>query len=382
MRKIFIIAGEKSGDNLGGKLITQIKEIEPDADIKGIGGLRMEQAGLGMLFNMKEINLMGFLEVLPHIFRLKKLIKQTVDAIIKFSPDILVTIDSPGFNFRVVKELRKRNFQTRYIHYVAPSVWAYKPERAKKTADLYDLLISIIPWEMPYFEREGLLTEYFGHPLFEDLHILNYDEKIKYRAELGFNNKTKIISILAGSRQGEIKKHKDVLIETMQKLKSEYGDIKFYLLPTKESENFTKHELVTEELENDIIIISDDKEKQKIMQISDFSFVKSGTVALEVAALGAHHLIFYKINPISHWLIMRMVNITYANLINISANKEIIPELIQDKFTADNLVAIAKNYINNGYEKEHSLIEIELAKFKPSPETFASREIAETILDA
>jgi len=374
---MFIIAGEKSGDNLGAKLISQIRVLKPEVMIHGIGGLRMEGVGLQSIFPMAQINLMGFLEILPHIFRLKKLINQTVDDIIKFTPDVLVTIDSPGFNFRVVKELRKRNLKTKYVHYVAPTVWAYKPERAAKTAKLYDLLLSIIPWEKPYFKKEGLKTEFIGHPLFEDISLLSYDKKIKYRSELGLNNNAKIISIMPGSRIGEIKKHKNILIETINKLLTEYRNIKFFILPTRENEQFVRSEFANLQ---EVSFISDEVEKQKLLQISDFAFVKSGTVALEVAALGVPHLIFYKINPLSYWLIRRMIKIKYANLINISADREIIPELIQEKFTAKNMYDKCSEIMNDGFGKQIKEMQDELEKFTvKNAEKTSSQTAAELI---
>ena len=170
MKKIFIIAGEASGDQLGAGLLRALREKEDALEIKGIGGERMAAEEFASLFPMQEISLMGFAEILPHIPRLLKRIKQTVAAIEEFQPDAVITIDSPGFNFRVAKALRENGkIKAKMIHYVAPTVWAYKPERAQKTAALFDHLMVLLPFEPPYFEEVGLATSFVGHPVADDL---------------------------------------------------------------------------------------------------------------------------------------------------------------------------------------------------------------------
>lgn len=376
--KIFIIAGEKSGDNLGGKLIREILKLNPDAKIKFIGGSRMEKnSSAKSLFPMSDINLMGFAEILPHALKLIRRIKETVQKITEFKPDVLITIDSPGFNFRVVKKLREADISTNYVHYVAPSVWAYKPERAKKTADLYDKLISIIPWEKPYFEAEGLQTEYFGHPLFEDLNFIDEAKKEEIRQYYNIKQEDKIISILPGSRKGEVDKHIDVLKTSLTELNNEES-LRLFFLPTPEIENYLRQKL--QDIDLKFEVISEVEEKQKLLQISDLAMVKSGTVALEVAALGTPYFIFYKANPISAWFIKRLININYANLINISANQEIIPELIQENFNTEKVINFSDKILKDSDFREElkKQMAIEVDKFKK--ESNPSTLIAENII--
>ena len=370
INKIFIIAGEKSGDNLGGKLITELLKLNNQLEIKFIGGNKMQAALAAKQeespFSMQDINLMGFAEILPHAFKLIKRIGQTVTVIKKFKPDIVVTIDSPGFNFRVVKKLREYNGlkNTKFIHYVAPSVWAYKPERAKKTARLYNKLISIIPWEKPYFEAEGLDTKYFGHPIFEDIHLVQEHEVNELRDKYNISEGDKIISVLPGSRAGEIKKHTNILRDGLKELFQKNHNLKIFLLPTKEVRKFLEREVAGWKLRCNII--DDEQEKQKILQISGLAMVKSGTVALEVAAQNVPHFIFYKANPISAWFLRRIINIKFANLINISANKEIVPELLQENFTCKKVIEISQQIMNNTTYKSQMMQEmaVEIAKFK------------------
>jgi lipid-A-disaccharide synthase len=166
MKKIFIIAGEMSGDLLGYNVMNSINKCQK-IDFVGIGGEKMESFGLKSLFPMNELSVMGVFEVLPKIFTLNKRIKDTIIEIKKQQPDMILTIDSPGFCFRVIKAF-KNDKKIKKVHLVAPSVWAWKSGRAKKIAELYDLLLCLLPFEPPYFEKYGLTTKFVGHPIFDD----------------------------------------------------------------------------------------------------------------------------------------------------------------------------------------------------------------------
>ncbi len=383
-KKIFIIAGEKSGDNLGAKLIKALKENSNNAplEILGIGGEEMEKQGFQSLFPMKEINLMGFAEILPHIPKLLKKIEFTANKILQEQPEIVITIDSPGFNNRVVKRLRKANFKGKIIHYVAPSVWAYKEKRAEKTAKLFDALLCILPWEPPYFEKYNLKTFFVGHSLFEDLQIMSEEEKINFKSlffnENNFEKNKKLISIFLGSRLGEVKKHLPIIKQAISEISGKQ-DCNFAILTVPHLQNFIENNL---EKRDNILVLSDNSIKQKIIQISDFAIVKSGTVSLEVAALNCPQIIYYKINNLSHFLIMRMIKIKFANLINISANREIIPELIQKKCTAKNISDVVIDFLSDKEKILHQLENTrqELKKLGSENKINASKKAAEIIL--
>ncbi|MDD2840662.1 MAG: hypothetical protein PHY80_06160, partial [Rickettsiales bacterium] len=180
-RKIFITAGEASGDLLGGKIINALKSNAKNMNIEfiGIGSEKMKNEGLESIFPMKELSVMGFCEVLPKIFKLLKRINQTVDKILEQKPDLILTIDSPSFSFRVMEKLKSKDKKffdsVKKVHLIAPSIWAYKEKRAKKMAKLYNLLLCILPFEPPYFEKYGLKTEFIGHPIFDNA------EKYKFK---------------------------------------------------------------------------------------------------------------------------------------------------------------------------------------------------------
>ena len=334
-KKIFLIAGEESGDNLGSKLMRSLKaKYKGNVEFIGVGGNKMAYEGLHTIFPMQEINMMGFVEIVPHIPNIMKRMNETIERIKQEWPDIIITIDSPGFNFRIAKKLKEQGVDIPRMHYVAPSVWAYKPERAKKCAKLFDHLLCLLPWEPKFFEPEGLKTTFIGHPVFEDLVMLDETEKSKLKAEYEFKHNDKIVAILPGSRPGEIKRMLHIFIDAANKVHEQNPNTKFILMPT---ENLRQQIAKVSHLIPNCIVVSEQEEKRRLLQICDAAMVKSGTVALEVAALRCPHVICYKVNPISHFIIDRMLVTDYVNLVNISANKEIIREFIQNDVTAENL---------------------------------------------
>lgn len=336
--KIFIIAGEASGDNIGSLIMKEIKSRVPKAKFFGVGGNKMESCGLKSLFPLKEISLMGFAEILPHIFKLKRLIKKTSDSIIQTNPDIVVTIDSPGFCSRVAKNV-KGKFDGKLVHVVAPSVWAYKPERAKKFANIYDLLLAMLPFEPKYFEKEGLKTEFVGHFSFEEKLC---DDPNLFRNKYNIKKDEKIICITPGSREGEVKRHMDFLLKTIDKLSTKHKIKPVFLA----ANNNLKKMIATNLGENNNSIITTE-DKFELYKAADLAIAKSGTNSFEIALHGTPQIIAYKVNFISWIYIKFKILIKFANLINISANREIIPEFLQQNATAENIYKAADELLSN-----------------------------------
>ena len=323
--KIFIIAGEASGDWLGAKLIQQLRKIDSKVKLQIVGGKKMEAQGLESLFSSNELAIMGFAEVLPHIPRLRRRISETVEAIRKFKPDVLVTIDSPGFNFRVAAQLQDMRPTTKFIHYVAPTVWAYKPERAVKTAALYDKLLCILPFELPYFEEVDLDAKFVGHPIIEDGLDKGKAEAFKKR-----HNLDDFICMMPGSRKGELKRMLPVFEKITEKM-----NMKFVIIAADYA-RFTL-ESTTKNWANPPLII-DNAEKIDCFAASRAGIIKSGTAGLEYAFAGKPFVIAYKVNPLSAYMLRRMIRINYANLVNIMLNAEVIPELLQEDCEADYII--------------------------------------------
>lgn len=325
VKKIYLIAGESSGDQLGAALMRELK----DAAYFGVGGEQMEAAGLQSLFPYHELSLMGFAEVLPHLLHLTARINAVVEDVLIKQPDVVVTIDSPGFNFRVVKKLRERGVRARFVHLVAPSVWAYKPERAAKTAKLFDTLGVLLPFEPPFFEHEGLPTTFIGHPVA----TRPRGNGAAYRAEKNIPETAPVIALLAGSRSNELRRHMPIFGAAISKVAEVLPQLQLVvplaerlmpeMLPYFEGCPFPFH-MVTEN-------------KSDAIASANVALTKSGTVTLDVAAEGTPMVVAYRANPISAWIVKRMINIPNVCLINIIVNKPVIPEYIQEFCTVDNL---------------------------------------------
>lgn len=330
---IYIIAGEVSGDLLGGKLLKALKPEIKKLTIHGVGGSKMKQQGLKTLFPMRELSLMGFAEIIPHIPKLLKRINQTVDDIIAKQPDLVITIDSPGFTTRVVKQLRKKGFSGKCVHYVAPTVWAYKPERAAKMAKLFDHLLTLFPFEPSYFKQEGLETTFVGHSIIED--NITEGDNSRFRKKHKLTKDHVVISMLPGSREGEVKRHLNIFIGVVNKL-HEHQDNIVVVIPTiprlKSLIDAEKKKLNTK-----VIITTKEQDKYDAYAASTAALTKSGTVTLELGIANVPMVVAYKVHPVSGWLIKRMLIAPYVCLINIILNKYVVKEYLQDNCNINHL---------------------------------------------
>lgn len=350
-REVFLIAGEPSGDALGALLISAIRAQagEGGVEISGIGGPQMKAQGLETLLPMSELCVMGLWEVIGHLPRLLRLIDGVVEEIEKRQPAVLVTIDLPDFNFRVAEKLKKRAvFTGKILHYVAPSVWAWRPGRAKKIAKFLDGLLCLFPFEPPYFKKEGLDAEFAGHPLAE-LDLAETDRKA-FRMERGISEDALCLGLFFGSRAGELEKHAKIMEETIDVLSEQYPDMALIVptLPHLELE-VTK---AVEGLGGQIYISTDQSRKWEAFAACDAALAVSGTVGLELALVGVPHIIGYRMNVLT-WLVARfMVRIRYVHLANILLQREVVPEFIQWKFNVFNLSRALMLLIREPEERE------------------------------
>jgi len=339
-KKIFIIAGEASGDLIGAKLIKQLRAKQPNLQITGIGGEQMQTQNIQSLFDIRQISLMGFLEVLPHAGKLLKLLNYTAQHIRDLNPDMVITIDSPGFNKRVVKRLQAMRPNTKFLHIVAPTVWAYRPKRAKTFAKIFDHLFCLFPFEPKYFKAENLPTTFIGHHLLED--GIDKVDGSKFRDKYKIPIDKKLLCVMAGSRRGEVTKLLPELVPALNQLHKKHN-IHVAMPTTKYVEEFLQDQLKQYNCKFNYIITPNDK--YSLFKASDVGIIKSGTASLEAAIATLPMIIIYKANSITAWLIRRMIKIKYAGLINIIAGKQIVPELIQDDCNTVNIVAQIDNLL-------------------------------------
>jgi lipid-A-disaccharide synthase len=324
MKKIFILTGEPSGDKLAFKVISKMKQSNPDVEYSCVGGQYLSSLGIKSIFDLKEITYMGFTSVFLNIFKIKNRINKTVDEIIKFNPDILFSVDSPDFTLRVAQKVKKINSSIKTIHYVAPQVWIWREGRVKNFKKFIDHMLLLFNFEKKYFDKENIPNTFVGHPLLE----VNKKSKIDLSSLI--NKNKKIISIFAGSRNSETNVLLPILSDFIKLMNKQFDDYIFVFHATDENK-----ELIIKFLKNNLLsnsqVISDDNIKSQILSKSIFAVAKSGTVSLEICNANIPSIIIYKINFINYLIMKLLVKVKFANIINIINNKEIIPELLQNE---------------------------------------------------
>lgn len=340
-KHIYLIAGESSGDFLGAQLMKALKSEQPDIIFSGIGGDLMAAEGLKSFFSMQELSLMGVTEILPKIPQLLKRIQETIDDVVIKKPDLVLTIDAPDFSFRVHKGLRKNMISPpKLVHYVAPTVWAWRPKRAKKIAQFLDGLICLFNFEPSYFENEGLKAIAVGHPMMESGVLESMPLLI------GESHRKKV-GLFLGSRQGELKRTAPILLQAIKKISATNSNIEI-IAPTLPH---LKAQIVTmlEPLGLPFHVSTDREKKWAVFKACDIALAVSGTVGLELVAANVPHVIAYRANPLTALLLKKIIKTPYAHLGNIILSRPVIPEFIQEKCNADDISQTAVALLGNNY---------------------------------
>jgi lipid-A-disaccharide synthase len=331
---ICLIAGEPSGDVLGSQLIDQLLERFAQVKISGVGGPHMASSGCETILNQNDLAVMGIAEVLPKIPKILSHIQKCVDYIIAHKPEIIITIDSPDFCFRVVKALKRKGYnRSLFIHYVAPTVWAWRPERAARIAKLYDGLICLFPFEPAYFEAEGLRSCFAGHPVIDIQKQSVSSEPLMQ--ELGLDKGRKTLGLLFGSRIAELNRTGPAIRDAAYRLSIQNKDLQI-LVPTlphlkREVGNFMQ------EFKVPVHILDNRELKWSAFNAMDLALAVSGTVGLELAVADVPHLIAYKMNWLTWLIIQKKLNISSAHLANIIMDEQVVPEFIQDSCKPDKI---------------------------------------------
>lgn len=331
---LFLVAGEPSGDALGARLMAALKERTGGAiRFAGVGGEAMTAEGMASLFPMAELSIMGLTEVLPHLPRLARRLSQTVREARRLAPAAVVTIDSPGFNFRLAKRLHGAGIPL--IHYVAPSVWAWRPGRAREVARFLDRLLALLPFEPPYFEREGLACTFVGHPVVEC--GADRGDGPGFRARHGLAADVPLLCVLPGSRRGETARLLPIFAETVARLGDRHPGLTA-VVPVIGAVGDAVAEAVAG-WPVPAIVVRDKAEKYDAFATATAALAASGTVALELALAGTPTVIAYRVSPLTAWLARRLVRVSYACLVNLVLDRPVIPELLQDDCRPERLVA-------------------------------------------
>jgi lipid-A-disaccharide synthase len=339
MKKIFILTGEPSGDKLASKAIAKLKILNPNIEYLSVGGENLKSLGIRSIYDLKEITYLGFTNVLLNIFKINNKINKTVEVIADFNPDILFNVDSPDFTLRVAERLKKKNPNIKTIHYVAPQVWAWRKGRIKKIKKFIDHILLLFSFEKPYFDKEEVSCEFVGHPLLEE----KKNDMIDISQFIGKNKA--LISVFAGSRISEINVLMPILLNFINLMSNTYNDITFIFHTTIDHIELMQSYIKKNNVKN-CEIISDEKIKSHLLKKSIFAIAKSGTVSLEICNAKVPSIIIYKMNFINFLIIKMLVKIKYANIINIAANEEIIPELLQSKCNSKNIYQVVSKFLD------------------------------------
>jgi lipid-A-disaccharide synthase len=340
MKKIFVLTGEPSGDKLASTVISRLKLVKPEIQYLSVGGTHLKNLGIKSIYDLKEITYLGFTSVLLNIFKIKLKINKTVEEIIKFNPDILLSVDSPDFTLRVAEKVKKINNNIKTIHYVAPQVWIWRKNRVKKIKKFIDHILLLFEFEKKYFDEENINNTFVGHPLIE----YNKNNKTFIENILPYNKK--IISLFPGSRKSETNVLLPILLDFVKLMTNKHNDYFFYFHATEENKSLIL-KMVKNLNYNNIDVISDENIKSKILSHSIFAVSKSGTVSLQICNFNIPSIIIYKISFINFMIFKMLINIKFVNIINIINKREVIPELLQKDCNAAEIYRSVEYFLKN-----------------------------------
>ena len=333
-KKIFILTGESSGDKLASNIIPYFNS--KNFNITAIGSDHIKKKGIKLLFNSKEISVMGFADVLKKVFFLKKKINLTISYLLKFKPDVIFSIDSPDFSFRVHNVIKKKLPQTKIVHLVAPTIWVWRERRVLVFREFLDHLLLLFPFEAPLFTKWKMKNTYVGHPFFE--------KKIIYK-KFPINLQKKIITLCPGSRSSEIKTFMPIFVELIKEINFKYPDIFLFHFPVSfEHAKSVKNFLPSKK---SFFISSKEDKKNFYIKKSILSVAKSGTISLDICKNKSPLITIFKTSWFNYFLIKPFVKVKFANIVNIIANKELIPELIQSDCNVSSIFKKVSLFIEN-----------------------------------
>lgn len=370
MKNLAVIAGETSGDLHCSGVIKELKKMNPKLSIFGVGGNLMQSAGVELLYNCNDISVMGFLEVIKHLPRLLKVEKNLKKEIRLRNPEKILLVDYPGFNLRIAKFARKIGIKV--LYYISPQIWAWKKGRIAKIKNSVDKMFVVFPFEKKIYENENIDVEFVGHPLLEEIKIKTSKSVFKKKNNL---NAKKIVALLPGSRLQEIEKIFPIMLKAIEKLKKTHDvDVLVPIAGNRKKEDFKKY------LRKNSEIIFIENQTYEAVKFADVAIVTSGTATLETALLGTPFAVVYKTSWLTYFISKIFIQIKNIGLVNIVADREIVPEFIQNRLKSKNLLRFIKNVLDDKNYKE--IITNELKQMRSLLGTVgASKKVAKGILN-
>ena len=356
--KIFMVAGEASGDRLGAALIKGLCLNIPEIEFQGVAGPEMQSHGIKSLFDMSELSVMGVSEILPKYRGLKRRLSQTVAAVLKFKPDVLITIDSPDFCLRVAETVRKSDPLVRTVHYVAPTVWAWRPNRAKRMAGFIDHVLALFPFEPAYIRAEGMDCDFVGHPV-AGVPKVSSEQVSEFQELIGLDQSRPALVILPGSRRSEIQRLLPIFCNTLSQPDFASMQLIFPTLPHLAA-------LVRDHIQilsQDCFVVTgeglsaNEAAEQRFVAFSaaKAALAASGTVSLELAAVGTPMVIAYNLGLLSRLIIGAMLRVDTVTLVNLVAETREVPEFIGKYCRADLIATALIKLLEDPHAQDHAM---------------------------
>lgn len=350
MQRIAIIAGEASGDLLAARLILALKALKPDLVFEGIAGPEMQAAGCTSLFPMEKLSVMGLVEVLKDLPALLSIRKQLKERWLATPPDLFIGVDAPDFNLPLAAKLHAEGIPT--VHYVSPSIWAWREKRVKKIQGKIDLMLTLFPFEVDFYKKHQVAAQFVGHPLADEMQF-NASAQVA-RQQLGLDLAKPILGVLPGSRTKEVQALGAVFLETAQVLNTKYPDLQI-VIPTVRTDLKAQLQTIQQTVAADLPVTYLDGQSRLVMQAADYLLMASGTAVLEGMLAGRLMVAAYKVSPLTWWLVQtfKLAKVKHVTLPNNLAGEELVPELLQDRANVTELVVAVENLMQLPVERRH-----------------------------
>ena len=338
---LFIVAGEASGDVLGARLMQALRARRPGLRFTGIGGVRMAEQGLESLFPMRDLAVMGLAEVLPRLRALSRRLDQTVQAIAATRPDLVVTIDSPGFTLRLLRRIAPLGIAR--LHYVAPQVWAWREHRVREFPGLWERLLCLLPFEPAFFARHGLEARFVGHPVLQSGAATG--DAARFRARHGIATDAPVLMLMPGSRRSEAPRLLPVFRRTLALLARDMPDLVPVVAASPVVAEQVRH--AARRWPVPPIVVTDLDDKHDAFAASGAALTKSGTSTLELALAGVPMAVTYRVNPLTAAIARRLIRVPHVAMVNLLAGRLLVPELLQQDCRADRLAAVVRQLLTD-----------------------------------
>ena len=375
---IAIIAGEVSGDILGAGLIHALKARYPQAKFIGIGGERMIAEGFESLFDMEELSVMGLVEVLKHLPRLLKIRRSIIEQLSALKPDVFIGIDAPDFNLDVELKLKQRGIKT--IHYVSPSVWAWRQKRVYKIAAATNLVLAFLPFEKAFYDRFNVPCRFIGHTMADAIPLKpNREEACQL---LNLDSTQRYVAMLVGSRGAEVEFLSEPFLQTAQLLHQRYPNVKF-LVPLINQKRRQQFEQIKQRVAPELDMILLDGNARAAMIAAEATLLASGTAALEAMLCKSPMVVGYRMKPFTYFLAKRLVKTQYISLPNLLADEMLVPELIQEDCNPTNLAEKLSLYLSedkSAVQNRHALLQ-RFAELHQMIQCNADQQAAQAVID-